>query len=139
MENFIKWRQANGVSQATFANMLGITNSTLSKYETRKLRLKPEMAKNIEVMTKGQVKALELLGLKQPKGVRDTSAIFEPEASVEARALGLNPEAIAAKAIEDAVKRKRFETWKSENADAIESWNDLVKREGLWSDGLRAF
>lgn len=75
------------------------------------------------------------------KAMREKAAVFEDDTDYvkAARQLGLDPEAIAAKAVEDAVKRKRIEKWNAENREAIESWNDLVKKEGLWSDGLRAF
>ena len=36
-------------------------------------------------------------------------------------------------------KSARIDAWNEDNRDAIESWNELVEREGLWSDGLRAF
>lgn len=57
----------------------------------------------------------------------------------EAAAYGLDTDAIARKAIEDAVKAERIRRWNEENREAIESWNELVEREGLWSDGIRAF
>lgn len=31
------------------------------------------------------------------------------------------------------------EEWRRENAHAIADWNDELERNGLWSDGLRAF
>jgi post-segregation antitoxin (ccd killing protein) len=40
--------------------------------------------------------------------------------------------------IEEARKQKR-EIWLEENREAIETYNGLVSRHGVFSDGLRGF
>ena len=57
----------------------------------------------------------------------------------EAATYGLDTDAITRKAIEEAVKAERIRLWNEENREAVESWNELVEREGIWSDGIRAF
>lgn len=75
------------------------------------------------------------------KSLREDVAAFTPALNIakEARDLGLDPEAIAAKAVEDAVKRKRIEAWNEENRDAIESWNAHYRKHGLWNEKYRQF
>lgn len=85
--------------------------------------------------------AIERVVSTAPKGVREDPATFTPALNIakEARDLGLDPEAIAAKAVEDAVKRKRIEAWNEENKDAIESWNAHYRKHGLWNEKYRQF
>ena len=69
---------------------------------------------------------------------RDTLDLH-PALLEEAASYALDPAEIARAAVERAVKTERMKRFSEENREAIESWNDLVDREGLWSDGLRAF
>ena len=69
---------------------------------------------------------------------RDTLDLY-PSLLEEAASYGLDPVAIARAAVERAVKTERMKRFSEENREAIQSWNHLVDREGLWSDGLRAF
>ncbi len=132
------WRQQNGFSAQELATKLGVGVSTITAYENGARRPRPELAKRIEVATNGEVTAAELLGLDKPaKGVREDPAPFDHDLKAEAKALGLDPDAIAAKAVEDAVKRKRIEAWNEENREAIESWNEHYRKNGLWNDRYR--
>lgn len=107
------------------------------------------MAKRIEVATDGEVTAAELLGLEvalgsRPFGVAENASAFvhselDPALLKEAASYGLDATEIARAAVERAVKAERMKRFSEENREAIESWNDLVEREGLWSDGYRAF
>ena len=141
MENLINWRKSNGVTQEALAGQLGIAKSTLSKYEKKRLTLKPDMAKRIESLTNGRVSASDLLGLS------DTNSVQKPSASLgsglpvadEARSLGLDPEAIAAEAIAASVKRKRLDVWLEENSSAFAANAKDIDNNGLWSDRRRLF
>lgn len=57
----------------------------------------------------------------------------------EAKALGLNLSEVFEAAVRDAVRLKRQEAWREENRDAIESYNSMVARDGLFSDKWRKF
>ena len=57
----------------------------------------------------------------------------------EAKALGCNLSAVAEAAIAAEAKRLRLESWVERNRAAISSWDELLDREGLWSDGTRQF
>ena len=61
------------------------------------------------------------------------------EAFAEARALGLDPEAIAAKALEDAVRAEKARRWLQENSAAIEAQNAWVEQHGLPLAKYRTF
>ncbi|WP_084418244.1 type II toxin-antitoxin system CcdA family antitoxin [Henriciella litoralis] len=82
----------------------------------------------------------------QAGGLAEDRATFQrgeldlhPALLQEAASYGLDATEIARTAVERAVKTERMKRFSEENREAIESWNDLVKREGLWSDGYRAF
>ena len=134
-----KWREHNQLSVDQLSRQLGVPVSTLYCYENGSRRPRSEVARRIEAFTNGEVTAAELLGIAGGVGEEKAPFAPAPDISAEARELGLDPEAIAAKAVEDAVKTERLRRWNEDNRDAIESWNELVEREGLWSDGLRAF
>jgi antitoxin CcdA len=55
----------------------------------------------------------------------------------EARKQGLNLSELMERAIADVTKAERSRKWREDNAEAIRQHNDMVEREGLWSDGLR--
>ena len=57
----------------------------------------------------------------------------------EAKALGLNLSQVFESAAVEAVRRKRRETWLEENRDAIDSYNEMVARDGVFSDTWRKF
>jgi antitoxin CcdA len=64
---------------------------------------------------------------RMKKGMAETQAPF----STEARALGLDPEAIARKAICDAIKAEKERRWLEENREAIEAQNAWVEKHGV--------
>lgn len=61
------------------------------------------------------------------RGLADAQAPFE----AEARALGLNPDAIAAKALRDAIRAEKERRWLEENREAIQAHNDWVEKHGV--------
>lgn len=60
-----------------------------------------------------------------------TPSCSEPAFATEARALGLDPDAIAAKAIRDAIKAEKERRWLEENREAIEAQNAWVEKHGV--------
>ena len=135
------WRKQQNWSVAQVADLLGIGVSTVTAYENGSRRPRPEMAKQIERMTHGRIKAADLLGVsaKSRGSVREDPVPFDNEMREQAKALGLDPDAIADKAITEAVKRKRIEAWIEENREAMEANAKDIRENGLWSDGLRTF
>jgi antitoxin CcdA len=55
----------------------------------------------------------------------------------EARKQGLNLSELMERTIADVTKVERARKWREDNAEAIRQHNEMIEREGLWSDGLR--
>ena len=66
-------------------------------------------------------------GAASSSGFSGTQAPF----AAEARALGLDPDAIAAKAIQDAIRAEKQRRWREENAEAIADWNAWTEQNEL--------
>lgn len=60
-----------------------------------------------------------------------SSFTADPALLAEARALGVNVSRAAEAGIEAEVKKLRRQKWREENAEAIRSSNDYVKKHGL--------
>ncbi|WP_264177147.1 type II toxin-antitoxin system CcdA family antitoxin [Falsiroseomonas ponticola] len=45
--------------------------------------------------------------------------------------LGLDPDAIATKSIQDAIRAEKTRRWKEENRAAMDAWNEWTERNGL--------
>lgn len=56
-----------------------------------------------------------------------------------AKQLGINLSAVAESALERAIAEAEREAWLAENADAIEEYNALVEKRGVFSDDWRTF
>lgn len=57
----------------------------------------------------------------------------------EARELGLNLSAELDAALGEIIRKRRAELWLEENRIAMEAYNALVEKRGVFSDGLRSF
>ncbi|MEZ6011269.1 MAG: type II toxin-antitoxin system CcdA family antitoxin [Hyphomonas sp.] len=145
-----EWRKSQGLTLQQVADMLATSKGYLSSIENGTRSVGREFAIRLELLTGGRVTAAALLGLDQFR--RKNSSVSEDRVEYshvlavrdsalveEAATYGLDMDAIAHKAIEDAVKAERIRRWNEDNREAVESWNELVEREGLWSDGIRAF
>lgn len=53
--------------------------------------------------------------------------------------LGLNLSSVAETALAQAVKVSMAERWLTENAEAIQAYNERVEAHGVFSDGSRTF
>ena len=122
--------RASTQSIAQIADLAGIPRSTLYSFvagETKHLRADTH------------TRVENALSAFPNKVLREDPAPFEPELKAEAESLGLDPEAIAKKAIETAIKRKRIEAWVEDNKEAFATHRKDLEENGLWSDGRRAF
>lgn len=57
----------------------------------------------------------------------------------QAKALDINLSATLERALEAEVRSRKRELWLSENREAIAAYNDHVRENGVWSDGVRQF
>jgi antitoxin CcdA len=56
-----------------------------------------------------------------------------------AKALGLNLSEVLDAALEQAVKEAEGRSWLEENREAIDQYNAMVAKHGVFSDGRRRF
>jgi antitoxin CcdA len=56
-----------------------------------------------------------------------------------ARSADLNLSSILEAALEQRLRQQARERWLTENRAGIEAYNEQVQRDGVFSDGLRAF
>jgi antitoxin CcdA len=57
----------------------------------------------------------------------------------QAHDLGIDLAATLEAALAAQIERRRRESWREENREAIAACNEAVLRHGLWSDDLRSF
>jgi antitoxin CcdA len=69
--------------------------------------------------------------------LRATTLWLPADVVAEARALGIDLSGVAEEAMIPAVRKAKANEWLRRNADAIEAYNERIKREGLFNDGLR--
>jgi antitoxin CcdA len=77
------------------------------------------MRMNIRVKSAGKKKAVNLS--------------IDSELLKAAREQGLN----LSKVLERALTEERARRWLAENKEAIEAYNEDIRKHGVWSDGLR--
>lgn len=71
---------------------------------------------------------------RQPARLSVNSDLLE-----KARKLGVDLDALLEKALALELHRRKREAWLEEHREAIEAYNDLVARDGVFSAGLRSF
>jgi antitoxin CcdA len=57
----------------------------------------------------------------------------------QARELNINLSQEFEQHLAQVVRQRRAEQWRQANRAAIEAYNRHIERDGLWSDGFRAF
>ena len=70
---------------------------------------------------------------------RPTNLSLNEELVRAAKSLDLNVSAIAEEALAKAVRRQAARLWLEENAEAIEAYNERVRKAGVFSDKIRRF
>lgn len=73
----------------------------------------------------------------QPK--KATNLSINKELLTEARKLNINLSATLEHALGERVREEKRKQWVAENRAAIKACNDLVEKNGLFSDKYRAF
>lgn len=125
------WLVANRVTLAEFAARCGVHPVTVSKWRHGRLTPRPAQMAAVLTATGGQVTANDFV--VRPSGLAETQAGFPAEAplAAEARALGLDPDAIAEAALREAVRAEKARRWLEENREAIEAHNRWVEKNEL--------
>jgi len=68
-----------------------------------------------------------------------TNLSINKELLAEARSLNINLSATLEQALAESVREKKRQQWIAENRDAIQVCNELVEKNGLFSDKYRVF
>jgi len=78
-----------------------------------------------------------LYNINAPK--KPTNLTVNSDLLHQAKDLNINLSSILELALSDAVKQRKREEWKEENTESIDSYNQFVSENGLFSDGSRTF
>jgi len=130
-------RQA-GITLEQFGRKVGVSHSTVQRWAVGKASPRDRSTMEAVVHASGgAVTAMDFF----PTSQRLAAGFAESQApyAVEARALGLDPEAIAAKALAEAVREEKERRWQEENKETIASWNEWVEHNGVPLAKFRMF
>jgi antitoxin CcdA len=72
-------------------------------------------------------------------GKRATNLSINEGLLKAAKQLDINLSATLEKAIEAEIRARRRALWLEQNREALDAYNARVERDGVFSDGLRAF
>lgn len=108
---------------------LGVSHTTVLRWATGQAM--PRGRARMEALaraTQGAVTAADFFPDVAPRpGLAETQAPF----AAEAQALGLDAAAIAAQAVQEAIRAEKARRWLAENEDAIEAWNRWTESNEL--------
>lgn len=62
---------------------------------------------------------------------------LDAELLAEAKAFGTNLSATLEAALETVHREKRAAKWRKDNKAAVEAWNGVIEKDGLWLDKYR--
>jgi antitoxin CcdA len=117
-----EWLSATGAKPAELAKACSVNIVTVYKWKKGSITPRPAQMLAIAAATGGAVRAddfMPSLPKAQARGFGESQSHF----AAEARALGLDADAIAARAIEDAVRAEKRRRWIEENRAAMDAWN----------------
>ena len=73
------------------------------------------------------------------KQKKPANLTIEAALLAEAKELGINISQSAEDGLKKAVSRAKSDAWKKENAEALESWNEWVEKNGIPLEEYRQF
>jgi antitoxin CcdA len=126
-----EYLQQTGTTLQAFGVRLGVSHTTVQRWAARKTAPRDRaMMDAIATATGGAVTAADFFASpEQPRwnGFAEAQTVYVSEA----RALGLDPDAIAAKAVQDAIRAEKARRWQEENREAIEAQNAWIEKHGV--------
>lgn len=129
----VDYLRANRMSQAELARRCRVSQQAVARWANG-LRV-PRAAQMAAVAqaTGGHVTAADFFAdaCADEPAVSGSFAQQQSPFAAEARALGLDPDAIAAQALRDAIRAEKTRRWQAENREAIEAHNRYVEQNGL--------
>ena len=131
------WMAKSKTPAAELARRCGVHPVTVYKWKAGSIFPRPPQLQALVEATGGAVTANDFAELKNSqtrggrpevsRGLAETQAPF----ITEARSLGLDAAAIAAKAVKEAISAEKGRRWLEENREAIEAHNRWVEEHGL--------
>ncbi|MBX9749506.1 MAG: type II toxin-antitoxin system CcdA family antitoxin [Roseococcus sp.] len=138
------WLHNSGESMTALAQRCGVHPATVLRWKNGERRPRPRQMAALTRATQGHVRAQDFqidahagtpywinplaeAGPSEAPGLAETQAPF----GAEAQALGLDAAAIAAQAVQDAIRAEKARRWLAENEDAIEAWNRWTESNEL--------
>ncbi len=68
-----------------------------------------------------------------------TNISINSDLLLKAKKYKINISANVEKTLEELIKKEEIKNWEKENQDAIDSYNQRISENGVFSDGLRSF
>lgn len=68
-----------------------------------------------------------------------TNISINSELLEKAKKYKINISANVEKTLEELIKQHEFQNWEKENKEAIESYNERIAKNGVFSDAFRSF
>ncbi|WPB84944.1 type II toxin-antitoxin system CcdA family antitoxin [Sediminicoccus rosea] len=135
--NLADWMIKSNTSAAELARRCGVHLVTVYKWKAGTIFPRPSQLQALAEATGGAVTANDFAGVgpsakgsrrrDAPPGLAEAQAPF----AAEAQALGLDAAAIAARAVQEAIRAEKARRWLEENQDAIEAWNRWTESNEL--------
>jgi antitoxin CcdA len=132
-----EYKAREALSLTALAKHLGCPVSTVHGWLTGQRRPDWASLERIRAATDGAVSPADFLPSHSASRETPTAkampgfAEAQSPFAAEARALGLDPEAIAEKSLRDAIRAEKERRWREENREAIEAQNAWVEKHGL--------
>jgi len=133
-----EYLRQSGTTLEQFGRKVGVSHSTVQRWSTGKASPRDRGTMQAVVRASGgAVTAMDFF----PASMTSTSGLAESQApfAAEARTLGLDPDAIASKAVADAIRQEKERRWQEENREAYESQNAWIEKHGLPLAKYRTF
>jgi antitoxin CcdA len=112
--------KANSLSLQAFGERVGVAHTTVMRWASGESAPRGRATlQRVSEATDGAVTAADFFpGAVAPRGSAEVQSPLAPEA----RALGLDPTAIAEAALRRAIGDEKARRWADENREAIEAW-----------------
>ena len=68
-----------------------------------------------------------------------TNISINSDLLLKAKKYKINISANVEKTLEELIKKEEIKNWEKENQDAIDSYNERISENGVFSDSLRSF
>lgn len=147
-----QWRTQQRLTLNQLGDAVNASHAYLSQIECGTRRPSPELAKRIELFTRGAVTAASLLGVSEPaermRGVREDTAVFAASEQLtisltvsadQARVLrdaGADAKSIARAGAERALREAEAKAWADANREAIDASNAWIEKYGTFAEQL---